>query len=90
MRLLLLPSMKLSCSCLLLQVRVVILGQDPYHGARQAMGLCFSVPPGISVPSSLQNMFKELQTDVGCRRPGHGDLTAWTLQVCMPNVWRRY
>ena len=49
-------------------VRVVILGQDPYHGPGQAMGLCFSVPPGRAQPPSLQNIFKELASDLGCRR----------------------
>lgn len=57
------------------QVRVVIIGQDPYHNVGQAMGLSFSVPPGQAVPSSLQNIYKELQEDCGCVRPSHGDLT---------------
>lgn len=60
------------------RVRVVILGQDPYHGPGQAMGLCFSVPRKIPVPASLKNIYKELQRDVGFRIPDHGDLTAWT------------
>jgi uracil-DNA glycosylase len=58
-------------------VRVVILGQDPYHGAGQAHGLCFSVRPGVRVPPSLDNIFKEIQRDLGIARPGHGCLTAW-------------
>ncbi len=58
-------------------VRVVILGQDPYHGAGQAHGLCFSVRPGVRVPPSLINIFKEIQRDLGIAGPGHGCLTAW-------------
>jgi uracil-DNA glycosylase len=58
-------------------VRVVILGQDPYHGPGQAHGLCFSVRPGVSVPPSLGNIFKEIQRDLGIARPDHGCLTAW-------------
>ncbi len=58
-------------------VRVVILGQDPYHGAGQAMGLCFSVPAGVPQPPSLRNVFQELRDDLGLEPPAHGDLTAW-------------
>lgn len=58
-------------------VRVVILGQDPYHGQGQAMGLCFSVPPGVPQPPSLQNIFEELTSDLGVAPPSSGDLTAW-------------
>jgi uracil-DNA glycosylase len=58
-------------------VRVVILGQDPYHGAGQAMGLCFSVPQGVSPPPSLRNIYEELERDVGFPRPTTGDLTPW-------------
>jgi uracil-DNA glycosylase len=58
-------------------VRVVILGQDPYHGAGQAMGLCFSVPAGVPQPPSLQNVFKELSSDLGVPIPASGDLTPW-------------
>jgi len=58
-------------------VRVVILGQDPYHGPNQAHGLCFSVRPGIPAPPSLQNIFKEIQRDLGFRAPDHGCLTPW-------------
>jgi uracil-DNA glycosylase len=58
-------------------VRVVILGQDPYHGAGQAMGLSFSVPPGVPPPPSLQNIHKELEADLGLPRPSSGDLTPW-------------
>lgn len=58
-------------------VRVVILGQDPYHGPGQAHGLCFSVRPGVRVPPSLDNIFKEIQRDLGMARPDHGCLTPW-------------
>lgn len=61
-------------------VRAVILGQDPYHGPGQANGLCFSVAPGIPAPPSLQNIFAELQRDLGIPRPGCGDLTGWAEQ----------
>lgn len=57
--------------------KVVILGQDPYHGVGQAHGLCFSVKKGVQPPPSLQNIFKELQDDVGIPRPPHGELTCW-------------
>ncbi|PLW83148.1 uracil-DNA glycosylase [Kineobactrum sediminis] len=59
------------------QVKVVILGQDPYHGYGQAHGLAFSVLPGTPIPPSLQNIFKELQRDLGVGPPGHGCLQAW-------------
>jgi uracil-DNA glycosylase len=62
------------------KVKVVIIGQDPYHGEGQAHGLCFSVRPGVDVPPSLQNIFKELITDVGFKKPGHGCLTEWADQ----------
>jgi uracil-DNA glycosylase len=62
------------------QVKVVILGQDPYHGPRQAHGLCFSVQQGVQVPPSLQNIYKELERDLGFVHPGHGCLQAWTAQ----------
>lgn len=62
------------------QVKVVIVGQDPYHGPGQAHGLCFSVQEGIRPPPSLQNIFKELQSDVGINIPTHGCLTSWTKQ----------
>jgi uracil-DNA glycosylase len=69
------------------QVKVVILGQDPYHGHGQAMGLCFSVKPGIKPPRSLNRIYKELQADVGCTIPNHGDLSSWARQgVFMPNA----
>lgn len=58
-------------------VRVVILGQDPYHGPGQAHGLCFSVRPGVRVPPSLVNIFKELHDDIGFRIPRHGCLQPW-------------
>lgn len=60
--------------------KVVILGQDPYHGPGQAHGLSFSVQPGIAPPPSLINIFRELQTDLGCRVPNHGCLKAWAAQ----------
>lgn len=59
------------------RVRVVILGQDPYHGPGQAHGLCFSVRPGTPVPPSLVNIYKELSTDLGIPRAKHGHLMAW-------------
>lgn len=59
------------------RVKVVILGQDPYHGDGQAHGLCFSVLPGVPVPPSLQNIFKEIQADLGIAAPGHGCLLPW-------------
>jgi uracil-DNA glycosylase len=62
------------------QVKVVILGQDPYHGPGQAHGLCFSVPPGIAPPPSLVNIFKELQNDLGIPVPTHGNLEHWADQ----------
>lgn len=62
------------------KVRVVILGQDPYHGAGQAHGLAFSVPPGIRPPPSLMNIFKELESDLGIPRPSHGCLEHWARQ----------
>lgn len=58
-------------------VKVVILGQDPYHGTGQAHGLCFSVRPGVPVPPSLDNIFKEVQRDLGIARPDHGCLLPW-------------
>ncbi len=61
-------------------VKAVILGQDPYHGPGQAHGLCFSVQKGIAPPPSLQNIFKELQSDLGLPIPSHGELTSWTKQ----------
>ena len=62
------------------KVRVVILGQDPYHGPGQAHGLCFSVLPGIKVPPSLANIYKELEADLGVTIPDHGCLTHWAEQ----------
>lgn len=61
-------------------VKVVILGQDPYHGPGQAHGLSFSVPPGIAPPPSLGNIFKELEADLGIARPAHGTLEHWAKQ----------
>jgi uracil-DNA glycosylase len=62
------------------QVKVVILGQDPYHGPDQAHGLCFSVKPGIKVPPSLVNIFKELKDDLGITPPTNGSLESWAKQ----------
>lgn len=62
------------------KVRVVILGQDPYHGPDQAHGLCFSVKPGVRPPPSLLNIYKELETDLGLPRPKHGFLEHWARQ----------
>lgn len=59
------------------QVRVLLLGQDPYHDENQAQGLCFSVRPGIKPPPSLVNIFKELHNDVGCKIPNNGCLVSW-------------
>lgn len=59
------------------ETRVVILGQDPYHGPGQAMGLCFSVPAGVPQPPSLRNIVQELQNDLGLPLPASGDLTPW-------------
>jgi uracil-DNA glycosylase len=62
------------------QVKVVILGQDPYHGPGQAHGLCFSVPDGVPVPPSLVNIYKELESDLGVARRGTGNLERWARQ----------
>lgn len=62
------------------RVKAVIIGQDPYHGPGQAMGLSFSVPEGVKIPSSLANTFKEIHQDVGCRLPSHGNLEKWAVQ----------
>ena len=61
-------------------VKVVILGQDPYHNVGQAHGLCFSVKPGVEIPPSLVNIYKELQDDLGCYIPNHGYLVKWAEQ----------
>ncbi|GJQ14419.1 hypothetical protein GpartN1_g6210.t1 [Galdieria partita] len=67
--------------CPFKKVRVVIVGQDPYHGPGQAHGLCFSVPAGVKCPPSLENIFKELETDIpGYRRPAQGNLEHWSEQ----------
>ncbi|WP_417598590.1 uracil-DNA glycosylase [Oceanospirillum sp.] len=69
------------------QVKVVILGQDPYHGPNQAHGLCFSVRPGVKTPPSLVNIYKELQSDLGIQPVNHGYLTSWAKQgVLMINA----
>lgn len=62
------------------KVKVVIIGQDPYHGPGQAHGLCFSVKKGVKPPPSLVNIFKELHDDLGMPEPNHGDLTDWAKQ----------
>lgn len=62
------------------EVKVVILGQDPYHGEGQAHGLCFSVKPDVDIPPSLVNIYKELQSDLGCYIPNHGYLEKWARQ----------
>jgi len=68
-------------------VKVVILGQDPYHNDGQAHGLCFSVKPDVEVPPSLVNIYKELQDDLGCRIPNNGYLVKWAKQgVLMLNT----
>jgi len=67
-------------SCPFDKLKVVILGQDPYHGKGQAHGLSFSVPEGIRPPPSLVNIFKELQTDIGMPIPSHGNLIHWARQ----------
>jgi uracil-DNA glycosylase len=59
------------------RVKVVILGQDPYHGEGQAHGLCFSVRPGVAIPPSLLNIYREIHAELGLPVPRHGDLTAW-------------
>ena len=62
------------------KVKVVIVGQDPYHGPGQANGLCFSVSPGVKIPPSLQNIFKEIASDIGATPPSSGDLSSWAKQ----------
>ena len=69
------------------EVKVVILGQDPYHGDGQAYGLCFSVKPDVEIPPSLVNIYKELHDDLGCTIPSHGYLVKWAKQgVLMLNT----
>lgn len=69
------------------QVKVVILGQDPYHNYGQAHGLCFSVKKGVEIPPSLVNIYQELHDDLGCEIPDHGCLTKWARQgVLMLNT----
>lgn len=73
--------------CPLQDVKVVILGQDPYHGPGQAMGLSFSVPEGIAAPPSLKNIFKEIESDLGIKMSGRPDLEPWARQgVLMLNA----
>lgn len=62
------------------KLKVVIIGQDPYHGEGQANGLCFSVKPEVKMPPSLQNIFKEIESDLGKKIPRNGDLTRWAKQ----------
>ena len=72
-------------------VKVVILGQDPYHNHGQAHGLCFSVQKGVEIPPSLVNIYKELHDDLGCTIPDHGCLTKWAEQgVLMLNTCLLY
>ncbi len=66
--------------CPFTKVKVVLLGQDPYHGAGQAHGLCFSVPEGVRIPPSLQNIFQELKDDLGTNSPQTGNLERWAHQ----------
>lgn len=75
--------------CPLDQVKVVIVGQDPYHGPGQAHGLCFSVKPGQQIPPSLKNIYKELQSDMGINPPQHGHLIRWAKQgvLLLNTVW---
>ena len=61
-------------------LKVVVLGQDPYHNPGEAMGLCFSVPRGVKTPPSLVNIYKEIKNSLGIQPPPHGDLSAWTQQ----------
>lgn len=69
------------------RVKVVMIGQDPYHGVGQAHGLCFSVLPGVPLPKSLINIFQELKTDIGCEVPTNGNLEKWAQQgVLMLNA----
>lgn len=73
--------------CNISELKVVIIGQDPYHGIGQANGLCFSVAKGITIPPSLRNIFKELNTDIGKEIPISGDLSHWAKQgVLMLNA----
>jgi uracil-DNA glycosylase len=65
------------------KVKVLLLGQDPYHGPGQAHGMCFSVRPGVRPPPSLVNMFKELHADQGCKIPNHGNLETWAKRGVM-------
>ena len=66
--------------CAYKETKVVIIGQDPYHGPNQAHGLCFSVLPGNKIPPSLRNIYKELKDDLGCQIPNHGYLSDWAKQ----------
>ncbi len=69
------------------KVKVVILGQDPYHNEHEAEGLCFSVKKGVTIPPSLRNIYKELESDLGCTIPSHGSLVQWAKQgVLMLNT----
>ena len=67
-------------NCDINDIKVVILGQDPYHQRGQAHGMCFSVNPGVQIPPSLVNIFRELQTDLNCRMPNNGYLMPWAQQ----------
>src|SRR5699024_4314963 len=70
-------------------VKVVILGQDPYHNNGQAHGLCFSVKKGVEIPPSLVNIYQELHDDLGCTIPNHGCLTKWAEQGVLRSEERR-
>lgn len=67
-------------TCSFQNTRVVVIGQDPYHGPNQAHGLCFSVNDGVRVPPSLRNIFKEMKDDLGCTIPKSGNLSSWASQ----------
>ena len=71
-------------NCDINDIKVVILGQDPYHQRGQAHGMCFSVNPGVQIPPSLVNIFKELQDDLGCRIPNNGYLMPWAQSCSIP------
>jgi uracil-DNA glycosylase len=62
------------------KIKVVIIGQDPYHGPNQAHGLCFSVQKGVKIPPSLVNIYKELESDLGIKPPAHGNLESWAIE----------
>lgn len=70
-----------------MEIRVTVIGQDPYHGPDQAHGFAFSVPDGVTIPPSLRNIFKELVADIGCAMPTSGNLNPWARQgVLLPKA----